>query len=71
MHKDLKYFKSPFFTIAEWLSSIGCDEVLDKEARKFYGKRKLDEKQSMESSQDRKKITQNNYSLDNFKSIGD
>ncbi|PPR28010.1 MAG: hypothetical protein CFH32_01451 [Alphaproteobacteria bacterium MarineAlpha9_Bin2] len=71
MHKDLKYFKSPFCTIAEWLSSMGCDEVLDKEARKFYGIRKLDEKQSMESPQDRKKITQNNYSLDNFKSIGD
>ena len=71
MNNEYKFYKENFSIIAEWLSSMGCDEILDNETRRFYGIRQYN-KNLLSNVQDvGKELDTNSNSLNSYKNINE
>ena len=69
MNNKSKFYKENFSIIAEWLSSMGCDEILDNEPRKFYGIRQSNEELIVNVQDVGKELDTNSISLNSCKNI--
>ena len=71
MNNGSKFYKENFSVIAEWLSSMGCDEILDNETRKFYGIRQDNKGLPVNAQDVDKKLNTNPTSLNSYKNINE
>ena len=71
MNNGSKFYKENFSVIAEWLSSMGCDEILDNETRKFYGIRQNNKGLLVNAQDVDKELDNNPISLNGYKNINE